>query len=384
MNEQTAYYDLDSKMESLRDLLDRADEATTAAFDSALDLSWIYHDNALEGIVLSFHELKAAVDPRIISDSTLIPMYDEIGAHKASIDLIRELATRRRLGLDLNTTNFQFRWALPEMARKWGPQLGLEPGSAEYEAWLKALMDAVHPPLTADRTMGALGGIVASRIARAFRVGGPSFTVSGEETSGLKAMDIAVRSLQQHRTDIMLAGAVDMAGDVRNIILSHVLRPFAAGNTIKPFDMTAAGPLPGDGAACLVLKRLTTAKKAGDRIYAVIRGLGHACGNGINGQAGHETYVRSLERCFSEARIRPGALSYMETHGSGDPAEDRTEARALHAFFTRFKSPCAIGALTPVIGHTGAAAGLVDERRVLHRIKDGVQRILNRQHEAGG
>lgn len=103
MNEQTAYYDLDTKMESLRDLLDRADETTSAAFNSALDLSWIYHDNALEGIVLSFHELKAAVDPRIISDSTLIPMYDEIVAHKASIDLIRELATRRRLGLDLNT-----------------------------------------------------------------------------------------------------------------------------------------------------------------------------------------------------------------------------------------------------------------------------------------
>lgn len=103
MNEQTAYYELDAKMESLRELLDDADETTAAAFDSALDLSWIYHDNALEGVVLTFHELKAAVDPRIISDSSLIPMYDEIVAHKSAIDLIRELATRRRLGLDLNT-----------------------------------------------------------------------------------------------------------------------------------------------------------------------------------------------------------------------------------------------------------------------------------------
>src|SRR5262249_7836903 len=58
------------------------------------------------------------------------------------------------IGLDLNTTNFSFRWSQAE----------------------QALRDAAGPPLTANRTMGALGGIVASRIARAFRVGGPSFT----------------------------------------------------------------------------------------------------------------------------------------------------------------------------------------------------------------
>jgi Fic family protein len=102
--EQTSYYEVDSKMEALRDVLDRVDdEEIGAAFDSALDLSWIYHDNAIEGIVLYFHELKAAVDPRIISDSTLIPMYEEIRAHKAAIDLVREMATKRRVGFDLNT-----------------------------------------------------------------------------------------------------------------------------------------------------------------------------------------------------------------------------------------------------------------------------------------
>jgi Fic family protein len=102
MSERTSFYEIDAKMETLRGLLDQANEETTAQFDSALDLSWIYHDNALEGIVLHFHELKAAVDSRIISDSTLIPMYDEICAHKAAIDLVRDLATRRRVGFDLN------------------------------------------------------------------------------------------------------------------------------------------------------------------------------------------------------------------------------------------------------------------------------------------
>ena len=63
--------------------------------------------------------------------------------------------------------------------------------------------------------MGALGSIAASRIARAFHLGGPSFTVSGEETSGLHALAAAVRALQRGELDAALAGAVDLAGDVR-------------------------------------------------------------------------------------------------------------------------------------------------------------------------
>ena len=262
------------------------------------------------------------------------------------------------IGFDYEATNFHLRWNLVNRIAQWQKSLDLNLDAEQTRAWLETLQNRIAPPLTHARTLGALAGIIASRVAREFRLGGPSFTVSGEEASGLKALDVAIRSLQQHRTDVMLAGAVDMAGDVRNIILSNALRPFTAECTVHPFDMTAAGPLPGDGAACLVLKRLTTAQKNKDRIYAVIKGIGHASGGGIDQPTDHKTYSRSLERCFAQAHILPETLSYMETHGSGDPGEDRTEAMALHAFFTKFRSPCAIGTLSPIIGQTGAAAGM--------------------------
>ena len=66
--------------------------------------------------------------------------------------------------------------------------------------------------------MGALGGIVASRIAREFRIGGPSFTVSADECSGLQALQVAVRLLQQGELDQAIVGAVDFAGDVRSVL----------------------------------------------------------------------------------------------------------------------------------------------------------------------
>jgi Fic family protein len=89
---ETKFFTLDQKVEFLREQRIRANAQVVAQFDEKFDQSWIYHDNALEGVVLSYHELKAAIDKKIISDVTLIPMYEEIKNHKASIELVRQMA----------------------------------------------------------------------------------------------------------------------------------------------------------------------------------------------------------------------------------------------------------------------------------------------------
>src|SRR3954447_15763974 len=83
---------IDNKIETLREMRMRANSTIVADFDEKLDVSWIYHDNALEGVVLSYHELKAAIDKKIISDVSLIPMYEEIKNHKAAIEMVRQMA----------------------------------------------------------------------------------------------------------------------------------------------------------------------------------------------------------------------------------------------------------------------------------------------------
>ena len=88
--------------------------------------------------------------------------------------------------------------------------------------------------------MGALGSIAASRIAREFHLGGPSFTISSEETSGLHALAAAVRALQRGELDAALVGAVDLAGDVRAVLA----------------DCATTVSVVGEGAAAFVLKRL--------------------------------------------------------------------------------------------------------------------------------
>jgi len=103
------------------------------------------------------------------------------------------------IALDLNSTNFSFRWSLAEQAARWAKEAGLDLSPEELNNWTTQLRDTAGPPLTANRTMGALGNIVASRIAREFRFGGPGFTLSSEESSGIRALETAVRQLRQGR-----------------------------------------------------------------------------------------------------------------------------------------------------------------------------------------
>jgi len=263
---------------------------------------------------------------------------------------------------DFEATDFHLRWHLHNLVRKWRKQN--RPGFTlddEKEAgiWLESLRNEFRPPLTATRTLGALGGVIASRIAREFRFGGPSYVVSNESASGLKALEIGVRSLQQKETRAVLVGAVDLCGDVRSIVTSHQIRPFTRSHKISPFDRSADGTLPGEGAAAVVLKRLDRALKDGDRIYSVIKGIGKAGRGGVNTHTpSKNAYVLSLKRCVEDAGISPSSISFFEAHGSGNPLEDRVESEALYEFFAGEKATCAMGSVKPNIGYAGAAAGL--------------------------
>ncbi|MBT0654746.1 type I polyketide synthase [Geomobilimonas luticola] len=262
------------------------------------------------------------------------------------------------IALDLNSTNFSFRWSLAERATTWGKELGHDLLPDEAAEWTASLRNAAGPPLTANRTMGALGSVVASRIAREFRVGGPSFTLSSEENSGIRALEAATRLLQAGEIDRALVGAVDLAGDLRAVLGQHEVRPCSPSGRGLPFDAHADGGIIGEGAAAVVLKRLEDAERDGDRIYAVICGLGASGGATVMPDV--TTYRHALERAYADAGVAPSTVGLLETHGSGNPVEDRMEAQALEGFFGELDLPqrsCALASVAGDIGQTGAASG---------------------------
>ena len=323
--------------------LDGADDAD-AQHDSPTSLPGYYLDDLavpIDRFHIAPRELAEMLPQQLLMLDVAKSALDDAGSPK--LDSSRS-GVFIGLGLDLRTTDFHFRWSVKQRAPEHTEQAGL--------------------PLNADRTLGALGGIVASRVAREFHIGGPSHTICSEDTSGLRALDVAVRALQRGELDVALAGAVDLNGDLRSLAATDALRAYSRTGVARPFDADADGAVPGEGAACVVLKRLADAERAGDRIYAVVRGVGAATGTQAdNGLSFPSSAVieQALARAYADAGVAPSSVQLIEAHGSGTPQEDAAEADAFATFFGGAARAQAahVSSAKADVGHTGAACGLV-------------------------
>jgi Fic family protein len=116
------FFEIDNRMEALRTKTASFPAKILKDYRERLDVSWIFHDNALEGVVLSFAELKAAIDQRIISDVTLIPMYEEVRNHKTAVDFVREASVAKKPpAVDLDLVRKLYALLTPEEAAKGYP-----------------------------------------------------------------------------------------------------------------------------------------------------------------------------------------------------------------------------------------------------------------------
>src|SRR3954462_5175681 len=124
MGMDAKFFELDVKMDGLRTKQVNFPPNILKDYRDRLDVSWIFHDNALEGVVLSYSELKAAIDQRIISDVTLIPMYEEVRLHKQALDWVREASRgegKKAIPVDLELIRRLYGIITPEAAAKGYP-----------------------------------------------------------------------------------------------------------------------------------------------------------------------------------------------------------------------------------------------------------------------
>src|SRR3954467_15787766 len=122
MGMDAKFFELDAKMDLLRAKLASFPSNIIKDYQDRLDVSWIFHDQALEGVVLSYSELKAAIDQRIISDVSLIPMYEDVKNHKIALDFIREQSAAKKPPIvDLELVRKLYGMLTPEAIAKGCP-----------------------------------------------------------------------------------------------------------------------------------------------------------------------------------------------------------------------------------------------------------------------
>ena len=210
---------------------------------------------------------------------------------------------------------------------------------------------------------GMLSNVTAGRIANRLDFGGLNCTLDAACASSLAALKMAISELTEHRADMMLTGGIDPDNSVFTYICFSKTPALSLKQTSKPFDASSDGIMLGEGAGIVVLKRLADAERDGDRIYAVIRGLGTSSDGRYKSiyaprPAGQ---VKALKRAYEDAEISPATLGLLEAHGTGTAAGDVAEFESLRTLFKEVDiqpQSIALGSVKSQIGHTKTAAGI--------------------------
>jgi acyl transferase domain-containing protein len=244
-------------------------------------------------------------------------------------------------------------------------------------AELKTRLKESLPPFNAETAASLPHSVMCGRIANRLDLMGPAYSVDAACASALIAADLGMKDLSSGACDLALIGAVQVSTTYPIALLFSQLGALSRSGRIRPFHSEADGTLLGEGAGVLVLKRLADAEADGDRIYAVLKGIGTSSDGRAKGLLAPrlEGEELAMRRAYANSGIAPDSIGLVEAHGTGTPVGDETELTALQNVFGnesngRPRRP--LGAVKSMIGHSipaAGAAGLIKTAlAVYHRV----------------
>jgi malonyl CoA-acyl carrier protein transacylase len=225
---------------------------------------------------------------------------------------------------------------------------------------------------------GILGNVVAGRIANRLDLGGTNCVTDAACASSLSATAMAIAELQMGHSDLVITGGADTMNDIFMYICFSKTPALSPTGDCRPFSDKADGTLLGEGIGMVALKRLADAERDGDRVYAVLTGMGSASDGRTKsiyapspvGQA------KALRRAYEYAGYGPETVELLEAHGTGTKAGDVAEFEGLRTVFDesgrKDRGWCSLGSVKSQIGHAKAAAGAAGLFKVVMALQHGV------------
>ena len=221
---------------------------------------------------------------------------------------------------------------------------------------------ADYVPWQENSFPGLLGNVVAGRIANRLDLHGTNCVVDAACASTLSAAHLAFLELETGKADMVITGGVDTFNDIFMYMCFSKTPALSASGKIRPFDAESDGTLIGEGLGMVVFKRLADAERDGDKIYAVVRGVGTSSDG--KDKAVYAPFspgqARALRRAYDAAGISCRSIEMVEAHGTGTKVGDVVEFEALKGVYAEASDDrqwCALGSVKSQIGHTKAAAG---------------------------
>jgi acyl transferase domain-containing protein/NAD(P)-dependent dehydrogenase (short-subunit alcohol dehydrogenase family)/acyl carrier protein len=226
-----------------------------------------------------------------------------------------------------------------------------------------ALKERGHGWNPGTAAVGNVPSSISNRVAQVFGIHGYNMTVDGACASSFAAIDVACQALCAGDARVVVTGGCDLGTNPGIYVGFAQMEGLSITGHSNPFDHTADGLVIGEGAGVVVLKRLEDAVADGDRVRAVIRGIGSSSDGA--GQAIYAPSVtgrsHSFEAALRRARTAPSEVQFLEAHATSTIVGDAVEYDAIEQTYGRDPertAPLLLGSVKHQIGHLKAAAGV--------------------------
>ncbi|GAA1678588.1 hypothetical protein GCM10009680_17480 [Streptomyces yatensis] len=250
-----------------------------------------------------------------------------------------------------------------------GGEFGARASDPRWPETVRAV-DGLHGSSVA----GLLLNMGPNTVSSVFDLHGESYALDSACSGGLMAVANAVFALRAGRCRIALAGGAQLILAPDLLVGLCRIGAISRSGRCLPFGAEADGFVLGEGAGVLALRPLADALAAGDRVYAVIRGVGTANDGTVQGgmhpQAAGQ--LRALRRAYRDADLAPDAVGYLEAHGTGTTVGDPVEVGVLRELRGERGAPAFLGAVKAVVGHALNAAGIAGLVKTVLAVHRGV------------
>ncbi|MGH8791215.1 MAG: beta-ketoacyl synthase N-terminal-like domain-containing protein, partial [Stackebrandtia sp.] len=318
---------------------------------------------------VEFDLLKFGISPNMIEATDATQLLSLVLAEQVLTDACdgdTDKLSRERVSVLLGTSTLELLGSMSNRMQRpvWLKSLR-ECGVPEAQAQAACDRIAEHyVPWQVDTFPGLLSNVVAGRIAHRFDLHGTNHTVDAACASSLAALHSGVNELALGQTDLVITGGVDLLNDIVMYMCFSKTPAMSPTGDCRPFSDSADGTMLGESLTMFALKRLADAERDGDRIYAVLKGVGASSdGSGSAVYAPEpEGQSRALRRAYEAAGYGPETVELVEAHGTGTAAGDAAEVAALREVFAGSGDDaqrCALGSVKSQLGHTKCAAGAV-------------------------
>lgn len=279
-----------------------------------------------------------------VADRAILDANIKEGAHVAVL-----------IAMESDPTLHQFRGRI-DLGQKMGQALSSlqhELNENQVSDLQQMLKDVIRKPVQVNEFTSFIGNIMASRIASLWDFSGPAFTISAEENSVFKALEVAQMLLVAGDIEAVVVGGVDLAGNVEDVLVrNRLMSGINQGKESFGFEKDTHGWMIGEGAGAVVLKLPETARKEKDRCYATIDGISLKPANDAVEMAA------VCKESLKKVGLKPSDIGYLEVTGAEVGVNEKISA-LIEAYQTSSSDlSCAVGSAAATFGHCFAASGM--------------------------